>query len=309
MKKIIIVGARRSRQGIGEFLANAFVTAGAEIVAVIGTTPETAALAQANLFKQYGIKCAAYDSLGVALEKEPADIVAICTPFEAHLQQLELVLAAGIHCLCEKPMVWGMGSKNIAETRQIVDGFIDKNLYLSLVTQWPHTLLSFYELFPREKNKTVATFEMALSPIRPGPDMVLDAAPHLLSMLFELVGHGEIQAPASSFSNDKHELTMSFKYKHKTGITAVNFRAAVCEQIPRPASYCINGHTVSREIELPDYSIWFQGNAQRIPVTDPLNLLAAEYLNKINNKTPADRESLVASIEALGILYKSAMNS
>lgn len=304
MKKIIIVGARRRRQGIGEFLANAFVEAGAEIVAVVGTSPETAALAQANLIEQFGIQCTAYDSLAIALAKESADIVAICTPFEAHLQQLELVLAAGINCLCEKPVVWGMGSKNIAQTRQIVDGFIDKNLYLSLVTQWPYTLPTFYELFPREKNKTVATFEMTLSPIRPGPDMVLDAAPHLLSMLYELVGHGEIQASASSFSDDEHELAMSFKYKHKTGITAVKFRAAVCEQIPRPASYSINGHSVSREIELPDYSIWFEGNDRRVPAIDPLNLLTADYLNKIENKVTTNHQRMVSSIEGLNMLYE-----
>ncbi len=306
MAKVIIVGARRRRQGIGEFLAAAFSVAGAEVTAVVGTTSETAGLAQANLLARHGIKCAAYSSLATALEKESPDIVVICTPFESHLEQLKLVLAAGAHCLCEKPLIWGMGSRNISETTQIIDGFIHNKRHLSLVTQWPYTLASFYEIYPGLKNQPVSDFEMTLSPIRPGPDMILDAAPHIISMLQALVGHGTIQNVQSSFTDNEKRLTLGFNYDQTADTnTAVKFITTVCEDIPRPASYSINGHGLSREIELPDYKIWFTGNNKRVPANDPLNLLAADFLEKISNSSPLDRQALIASITALDMLYKS----
>lgn len=304
MKRIIIVGARRRRQGIGEFLAHAFSLAGAEVVAVVGTTPETAAMAQENLLAHHGIDCAAYDSLATALENERPDVVAICTPFESHLEQLELVLAAGAHCLCEKPVIWGE-KNNITETEKIVDGFIQNGQYLSLVTQWPYTLSSFYEVYPLLKGQPVSVFDMVLSPIRPGPDMVLDAGPHLLSMLQALVGGGKIQNIKSEFTNNEHRLSLKFNYQHAAGNTAVSFTTVVCEEIPRPASYAINGYSLAREIELPDYKIWFKGDDKRVPTKDPLNMLASDYLEKIKSGHQIDRQALIASIEALDMLYKN----
>jgi len=309
MTKVIIVGARRRRQGIGEFLASAFSVTGAEVTAVVGTTPETAGLAQANLLAHHGIKCAAYSSLATALEKEAPDIVAICTPFESHLEQLKLVLAAGAHCLCEKPLIWGMGSRNIPETTQIIEGFIHNKRYLSLVTQWPYTLTSFYEIYPGLKNQPVSDFEMTLSPIRPGPDMVLDAAPHIISMLQALVGDGLIQNVSHSFADNENQLTLDFDYRQTSGgMTTVKFITTVCEDIPRPASYSINGHGLFREIELPDYKIWFKGNNKRVPASDPLNLLAADFLEKIKNKSPADHQALITSIRGLDVLHKSVLD-
>jgi len=309
MAKVIIVGARRRRQGIGEFLASAFSNAGAEVTAVVGTTPETAGLAQANLLAQYGIKCTAYSSLAIALEKETPDIVALCTPFESHLEQLQLVLAAGAHCLCEKPIIWGLGARNIPESTQVIDNFIHNKRYLSLVTQWPYTLNSFYEIYPEQKDQPVSNFEMTLSPIRPGPDMVLDAAPHIISMLQALVGDGSIENIKSGFTENEKSLVLDFDYKQTAGAnTRVKFRTTVCEDIPRPASYGINGHVIAREIELPDYNIWFQGKDKRIPASDPLNLLVADFLANIKNKNPVDYQALITSITALDMLYKSVLD-
>lgn len=304
MIKVIIVGARRRRQGIGEFLAKAFSVAGAEVVAVVGTTPETAELAKTNLFEHHAIDCVAYDSLALAIEKETPDIVAICTPFESHLEQLQQVLDAGVHCLCEKPIIWG-AENNIAETKKIVDGYFHNKQYLSLVTQWPFTLDAFNKLYPQVKNQPVTEFEMTLSPIRPGPDMVLDAAPHLLSMLQALVGNGKIHNINSSFINKRQQLNLIFDYQHLSGNTSVRFTTTVCEEIPRPASYTINGCNLSREIELPDYNIWFNGNNNRVPAEDPLNLLAVDYLEKIKSGCTVDRQALMTSIEALDMIYTS----
>ncbi len=311
MSRVVVVGARRRRQGIGEFLAHAFSKAGAEIVAVVGTTPETSIKAQTNLLNQFGIRCATYNSLTLALEKEVPDIVVICTPFESHLEHLKIVQAAGAHCLCEKPLTWETDKDNVTETSHIVDGFINNKRYLSLVTQWPYTLSSFYSLYPDLKKQPITEFEMILSPIRPGPNMVLDTSSHLMSMLYALAGNGKILKQKLGFTNKtQRQMALTFEYQHAGDVNiTVNFTANVCEESPRPASYSINGHNLSRRIVLPGYGIWFDGNDKSVEAIDPLNLLVADFIKKIDDKCMIDRQAIIGDIEALELLNKTALNT
>lgn len=52
--------------------------------------------------KQY--QCKSYDSLKELLENKEIDIVCICTPSGAHLEPALMSIAAGKHCLIEKPL-------------------------------------------------------------------------------------------------------------------------------------------------------------------------------------------------------------
>jgi predicted dehydrogenase len=47
-------------------------------------------------------------SLEDILRRDDVDVVALCTPPHLHRQQIEQVLAAGKHCVCEKPLVGTM---------------------------------------------------------------------------------------------------------------------------------------------------------------------------------------------------------
>ena len=304
MARVMIIGARRRRQGVGEFLAHAFAVAGADVAAIVGTSPETVGQAQAQLRERYGIRCGAYTSVVAALEREAPDIVAICSPYDVHHDQLQAVQQAGAHCLCDKPLWWGETQDRVAATMRIVDGFIARQRYLALATQWPYTLPAFFSLHPQVKSQPVADFEMMLSPIRPGLNMILDAAPHPLSMLQALVGYGAVGAPRLRFLDpDQGQLELDFEYRHGTGTTAVHFKTAVCAEAPRPASYAINGHRIEREIALPEYQIWFAGDGRRLRVEDPLQRLVADFLDKVKTDRAVDRRALIDSIGALEVLY------
>lgn len=307
MAKVMVIGARRRRQGVGEFLAQAFSAAGAEVSAIVGTSPETASLAQAQLHERYGIRCSAHTSIDEALEREAPDIAVICSPFEVHYEQLRAVQRAGAHCLCEKPLWWGETNDRIAETKSIVDGFITHDRYLALVTQWPYTLPAFYSIYPQLKEQPVTDFQMTLSPMRAGLSMILGSAPHLLSMLQHLLGHGTVGSPRARFlGSDQSRLELDFEYRHAAGNTAVHFEASVCTHPPRPASYAINGFRVERQITLPQYRTSFVGQKRHVEVEDPLTLLAVDYLNKVETHCAVDRQALIDSILALDILYTSA---
>src|SRR5450631_4192824 len=92
--KIAIIGCGR----IGMRHAKHAATYG-ELVAVCDLDLEKAE----TLAMDYP-KVKAYQQIKVLLENEKVDIVAICTPNGLHAEHSIMVLNAGFHVLCEKPM-------------------------------------------------------------------------------------------------------------------------------------------------------------------------------------------------------------
>ena len=87
--RVVVVGARRARQGIGSFVAEALVDCGCKMVGVVGTSPETVQAAAQPL----GVS--GYVDLEAAIRRESPNLVAICTPIEVHAEQLRVVADAG----------------------------------------------------------------------------------------------------------------------------------------------------------------------------------------------------------------------
>lgn len=84
---------------MGTVHARATRSAGAELVAMIGRTPQTAARAASEL----GATISA-TSLAEVLDGTDVDLVHVCTPNELHAEQVEEVIVAGKHVICEKPL-------------------------------------------------------------------------------------------------------------------------------------------------------------------------------------------------------------
>ena len=280
--RVIVIGARSARQGIGEFVAGWFASQGAEVTAIIGTTPETVALAQATLHERYAIDCRGYTDLDRALAEESAEIVAICSPHRLHAEQLLAVARAGRHCLCEKPLCWPTpaGHDPIAE-------FIAAGRLLDVVTQWPCTQPTYFELHPDEVGAAVERFEMRLSPISAGLDMVPDAVPHFVSMLRSLIGPADPKIRTARFvDGDQRRLEIACELGHARGRTRATLHLETCPDRPRPAWYAINGARVDREIELGSYQQYFRAGARRIPLPDPLGQLVQRFLADVAANRP-----------------------
>jgi hypothetical protein len=175
-----------------------------------------------------------------------------------------------------------------------------------LVTQWPFTLPAFFRLYPDLRGRPVENFEIELSPARSGPEMILDAAPHALSMLEALTGPGVVVAPRSEFvGGDPRRLLLSFGYRSEEGGGAsaseigVTCRFSTTERPPRPAAYALNGHKVRRRIELKGYHMYFETGERSVALEDPLQLLVDDFLDKVATGATAARQSLIGSIGAL----------
>ena len=317
MATVTVIGARRARQGTGEFIARWFADAGAHVVAVVGRSPDTAAEAATALRDRYGIECRSYSDPRAALDQEQPDIVAIATPYEHHRELLDLVAETGADCLCEKPLWWGDAPDRRAETERLVGEFAMRGAYLGLVTQWPQTLPAFYQLHPDARDEPFSRFEMRMCPMFPGPSMILDAVPHVVSMLQAIGGAGRAGNPVAQFADPKQRcLVLGFAWRHAGGTAKVQCSFTVLEKPPRPAAYAVNGRRVDREIELPEYRMFMKSRAERIAIEDPLKLLIREFLANAGYPDPAgartgtpvaiDREALVEGIATLELLTRAA---
>lgn len=312
--RVAVIGARRKRQGTGEYIAREFARCGCEVRAIVGTSASTVEIARTALRERYGIDCAGFTSLAALLRSEPVDIVAVCSPADAHLAQLELAAKAGCHVFSEKPLWWsdqlGLCENADAEvrkpTQRLLEQFLRHGRYLALNTQWPFTLDAFRQLHPQAGagEGAIEHFSMWLSPTSQGADMLVDSAPHLISMLQALAGPGTLEQVQMRYHEildlgKRSALELSCIYAHQRGATRVLFKLARCPQLPRPAGYSVNGFGVERHVELPGYLLSFVSNGNTIPVRDPLAAAVEDFVQAVDSGRAPDATSVVEGMVQL----------
>jgi predicted dehydrogenase len=205
--------------------------------------------------------------------------------------------------------------------------FVARGKLLALNTQWPTTLPAWRALFPAVASTGGARrFEMLMSP-KGGPHgedatperLVVDAAPHALTMLRALVGGGRVEAaratrPADAGSGSaasgsaasggaasgRAALDLTFTWRHAAGETEVLLRLRQCPDQPRPAGYGIDGAWVERRVALPEYAMSLvTRDGRSAPLTDPLDVLVAGFAADAAAGRATDTEGLVESMTAL----------
>jgi predicted dehydrogenase len=103
---------------IGRVHARSLRLAGAELVGVAASSPESAAAAAAELGA-----ARAFGSAEELVRDPDVDVVHVCTPNNLHLPLAEAALAAGKHVVCEKPL-----ATDAAGARRLADVAADSGL-------------------------------------------------------------------------------------------------------------------------------------------------------------------------------------
>jgi predicted dehydrogenase len=333
--RVGVVGTRTVSQGIGSYVARAFASAGCEVAAFVGTRSETVEQARAELARRFGLECRGYLDVESMLAGQPLDAIAICSPPAAHRAALAAALEARVHVLCEKPLWWEADSARRpdlqAQVESLASAFLERGRLLALNAQWPATLSAYRRLHPRAEEGGVRRFAMRLSPRGETPGrgharqrrerLVVDAAPHALSLLQALAGHGSVEdatasEPATGATHGDASLgggpgsptaalaalDLRFTWATPAGRTEVELELRQCPEQPRPAGYAINGQWADREVELTGYSMALVSRerpARRVPLDDPLDLHVADFVAGIAAGRRTDVEALVESLGAL----------
>ncbi|MCB9876223.1 MAG: Gfo/Idh/MocA family oxidoreductase [Planctomycetes bacterium] len=302
-RRIGIVGAGRTRQGLGPYLADWFERHGCRVTAISGRDPgrtAAAGVAIAERLRHPVEVCADAQELATRV-----DALVVACPVPGHLDGLDAALAAGVPCLCEKPLV-GPAALDAGLAR--VAAFRSRGLLLAENCQWPFALAAWDELFgarpspPRE-------VAMGLSPSGTGPGMVEDSLSHVLSLvqaLAPLPPEARVEQVRHS-DRGAHAERNDVRFRIVGGAEPIDvvLHLARCPSPPRPAWFALDGRRLDREIG-PAYAIAFRAaDGRAAKVRDPLDLLvyrfAADLAAEADPSRAQDLDATRAQADAIAL--------
>jgi len=296
-----IVGAGRTRNGLGPFLAAFAERAGARVTGVAGRDAAGAERNAAALAVQLGHPVAAFAD-AAALARSGVQALVVATPPAEHLPGLRAALAAGIACLCEKPLV---AVEQLPAGAAALAAFAARRLLLLENCQWPHVLPALRQLFPLPP-LPVRAVAMGLSPTPYGRAGIEDSLPHLLSVVQALVPAPEqlqladVQLVERSGDGSRQRLALSFRAGGQP--VAVTLHLQQTAHQPRPAWLEVDGCRMDRRIG-PDYALAFAAGDRVVQVGDPLGLLVYDFVNLARSKDLDAHRRLTAVIACRLRLY------
>jgi hypothetical protein len=303
MIRIGLVGARRARQSLGPYLARFAERSGAFVPAFAGASAAHLQETERSLGAFLGHPVRGYVGAGALLASESLDALIVATPIEAHEEALEAALQAGVHVLCEKPLLWS-GPGTAARALALVERFERAGLGLAINAQWPFTLPSYRALFPALDPSRAERFAMRLSPAGAGESMLPDALPHALSLLQAVRPTDEpgLAAPRVELrASDASALRIDFVWNPRGAPLAVEVELVRCLEQPRPASYGFDGRIAHRTIRLPAYELALEAEGRRVELPDPMALLVKDFCRNrgLEGRMPRLEVQRLQALEAL----------
>jgi hypothetical protein len=272
-----IVGAGRTRDGLGPFLAKFTEEEGFFVAGVSGRSLERATTNAEMIRTKLRHEVKPFASPAALCASGVAALV-IASPVECHLEALQAAVEADLPALCEKPLVH---ENQGGEGGKVIEAFARKRIPLLENCQWPYVLPAFHQLHGPITRDERLTIELGLKPPRPGREMVQTTVSHLLSVI-QTVASVDSGAVVS-------EVTIadpSYKQRHnvlrfcitaasgKTVEGLLHLGTAVVG--PRPAWLAINGRRIDRHVR-PGYAIAFSANGMEVAIADPTKELVQRF--------------------------------
>lgn len=294
--RVGIVGAGRTRQGLGPFLAQTLVRAGCDLVGVAGRDQASAERAAAALAPALGQPVAAFATATELASR--VDALVVAAPVPGHLGGLDAALAAGVPCLCEKPLV---AADEVLAGLQRIALFRERNILLVENCQWPFVLPAFHQLWPQRVGAPVHHVAMGLGPGWPGPAMVVDSLSHVLSLVQAVAPLRPDAMPTQVRQHDggptaRRDL-VEFTLAAAHGPIEVALHLEHTPAQPRPAWFAIDGARIDRRLG-PDYAhSYVRPDGAAVNLRDPLHQLVYGFVSDL--ATPnRDRTTALADVIA-----------
>ncbi len=275
--RVAVIGAR----GIGKFHVREFKAAGAEIIAIVGTSVESLAQTAEDL-RSYGVIPLVYTSLETLIASQSVDAVSVCTPPEYHYDQAKQCLLAGLHTFCEKPFICTSDFDNTRFAQELITIATEKNLVISMNTQWP-SVLPFCKPFVNMSK--VSEFSMSMQPLAIGKEMLVEQVSHMNSMLIHLMPEGE--ASDIRFTQEGEEKRdVYFTYENNISKCQVHYAFKHKKERPRAILFSINGTTFEREIGDNHKQTLVTGEST-ITIPDPFAASISTFVHAVEKRDEA----------------------
>lgn len=293
--RLCILGAGRTRQGLGPFLADHAERAGARIVAVCGRDQASGERGAAALATRLGHPVRPLADLAAVAVAE-LDGMIVASPPEAHLAAMQMAVTRGLPTLCEKPLVT---RDQAAAGLAVVARFRSSGVLLEENCQWPHVLPVFDVVAPDWRRRPVRSVVMGLSPAAPGTAMVADSLSHLLSVLQAVAPISattalqSIRCQRETTAPENRILELAFNGP----VLTARLELRVCPEQPRPAFLALDAVRVDRRIG-PGYRLEFATAERSVPVADPMAELVYRFVSQLPHPS-IDR--IHASADAIAV--------
>ncbi len=276
---VSIIGAGRTRNGIGEYIARYFHKQGARVTSVLATT-ETTGLQASSALRKYGIEAHPYTTFEEMVKAEKPDAVVIASPASTHHEYLLQCLDSGLHIFCEKPFLWGSDTDIPKRTEDILQTARGKNITIAMNSQWPFSVDDYERICGEIRIGETNRFSMRMSPFSPGRVMIPESVPHPLSILYCRFGPGRIEG-LNFESKTEEEMSIRFTYLFGTRDCDVLIRLMHQKTQPREFSYGFNGRIVFRSLDLENYEIYFHYGNKKLRIADPLELSVKNFMEAL----------------------------
>jgi hypothetical protein len=210
---------------------------------------------------------------------EHLDAVSICTPARLHYGEAKQCLEAGLHVLCEKPLVLNSYAENRSATEELVELSEKKGNILTVNTQWPSVLDTIKDLVDLSDLKN---FSMETQPLSTGVDMLTEQLSHTNSMLVKLIPGGRAQEISFARHSEKH-IDAHFKYRTDHSECVVHYRFTHKAERPRKMSFSVNGTEFRREVG-ERYQQRLVTEKTTLDIEDPLKVSIGKFVGAIEGK-------------------------
>jgi len=282
MIRVLIVGAGRNRNGIGEYIGKYLHRNKAQVVAVLGTTQETS-LRAASALERYGITSIPYSNFDEGVDRERPDALVIASPASTHYDYLARGLESGLHIFCEKPFIWSVAGNLEKAVSHVLDRAREKQLVLAMNSQLPFALNDYEKLCGKVERRESNRFYAAMSPFASGAEMIPDAMPHVLSLLYAVFGEGKVRNVRFE-STTPRNMKIEFQFVGPSRICDTQVELTSQEKQPRHFRFGWNGKVVSRSVDLANYDIYFNHEGQRLKIQDPLEASVINFIEAVERK-------------------------
>ena len=241
--RVAVLGA----SGFGRHHAKWYAELGCEVVAFLGSSPQTVAATARALGEAIGFKGRGYTSLDALLASEQPEAVSVCTPAPLHGEHALAAVEAGAAVLCEKPFVWRPGAPSAAllgEATRLLRAADRKKVALAVNTQYAAAAEVYRELAPQAAQAPSRFFGEMASQLKPdgprGRDIVVDLLPHPLSVLLALVPEAELRPGSvrATIGREASEVKLEVTAAGRT--CAATFRLAKLPEPPFPRRFGLN---------------------------------------------------------------------
>ena len=277
--EISIIGAGRTRNGIGEYIGKYFHKHGGRVTSVLGTTDKTSLQASLAL-RKYGIEAHPYIDFNEMVKIEKPDAAVIASPSSTHYEYLLKCIDSGLHIFCEKPFIWNDDMDPRKMVEEISGKAFEKKLTIAMNSQWPFSIDLYEAICGKIVIQKSNTFFIGMSPPVPGRDMIRESVPHALSLLYCLLGIGEID-DLNFETNGEREISIRFGYQSETQACDVFIQLRFLETPPRPFSFGLNDRIVFRSLDLENYEIFFNYGGKKMKIIDPLELSVKNFMEAV----------------------------